>query len=143
FLLASEEVIVMTTPELTSITDAYGVIKLVATKNPAASIRVVVNLAKNEAAALRVLASLRAVTSRFVKGDTAIELLGYLPPDPAVARAIVEQVPFVIGAPYAKASKAVNEIASRLVLGETPSRPPGVTSLFRRMARIIRAGAQG
>lgn len=137
FLLASHEVIVVTTPELTSITDAYGVIKAVATRNHDASIKVVVNKVPHEAMAKKVLQSLSAVANQFVHTPVRLELLGYLPYDPLVSQAIQEQVPFVISAPRARISTAIRNIADRLIGVEENHEATGVGRLFRRMMALI------
>ena len=48
FVLAAGEVIIVTTPEPTAITDAYGIIKVIVSAEPQTPIRVVVNMVHNE-----------------------------------------------------------------------------------------------
>ncbi len=81
FVTACNEVIVVTTPELTAITDAYGIIKLLVTDNPSVTVRVVVNMVKSEAEAERILASLQSVVDQFLKTRVSLDLLGYVPHD--------------------------------------------------------------
>lgn len=138
FVSACDEVIVVTTPELTAITDAYGVIKLLVTDNPSATVRVVVNMVKSEAEAEKILESLQAVLNQFVKARVSLELLGYVPHDAAVTRAIQEQNPFVIAYPGSKAAASVDGMARKLVTGTAPAMPEGIGGIFQRMARLIR-----
>ena len=122
FVFACDEVIVVTTPELTAITDAYGVIKLLLTNNPSARVRVVVNMARTEAEAEKVLSGLQGVLSHFLKVNVSLELLGYIPQDSAVSRAIQEQSPLVLSYPNSKAAPSIDSIARRLVTGADPSK---------------------
>lgn len=142
FLLACDEVIVVTTPELTAITDAYGVIKLLVTENPAAVVRLVVNMAKNEAEAEKVLQSLQAVLRQFLSSNLTLQLLGHIPHDAAVSRAIQEQNPLVLAYPSSKAAASIDAIASRLVNGAPARESAGIGGIFQRMARFLRRGGE-
>jgi len=138
FLLACDEVIVVTTPELTAITDAYGVIKLLVTENPSAVIRLVVNMAKGEAEAEKVLHSLQGVLNQFLNASVSLQLLGHIPQDAAVSRAIQEQSPLVIAYPSSKAALSIDAIASRLVNGAPVRENVGIGGFFQRIARRLR-----
>lgn len=138
FVLASDEVIVVTTPEVTAITDAYGLIKLLATENADAAIRVVVNLARSEREAESVMRSLRAVIGQFVTAPINLELLGYIPPDPAVGKAVQAQAPFAVSFPHSRASLSVQQIAVGLTHKKNSRPPAGIGALFQRMATVVR-----
>jgi len=140
FVLGCDEVIVVTTPEVTAITDAYGVIKLISVEKPTSKIRVVVNMARSEKEAENVVRSLRAVIGQFVRAEVNLELLGFVPWDPAVSKAVHEQVPFSISYPYSKAAQSIEQIARRLVNEKPPARPGGIGALFERVARAVRGG---
>ncbi len=140
FVLASDEVIVVTTPEVTAITDAYGVIKLIAGQSPATRIRVVVNMARSDKEAENVVRSLRAVVGQFIRTDLKLDLLGRLPWDPAVTKAVQEQSPFYISYPGSKASHSVARIAAKLIEDREDAKHAGIGSLFERVARIVRGG---
>ncbi len=138
FVLACDEAVVVTTPEVTSITDAYGVIKLLAAERPSAPVGVVVNMSRNEREAEKVLRSLNAVAEQFIRSEARAELLGFVPPDPAVRRAVHEQEPFAISYPRSAASQSVQSIAAKLAGSDARRRTGGIGRLFRRMAEISR-----
>lgn len=140
FVLASDEAILVTTPEITAITDAYGVIKLIAKERPATKIRVVVNMTKNDSEAESVHRSLRLVVGRFIKTDLNLELLGRIPWDPAVQEAVQAQAPFTVAYPGSRAAQTAARIAARLADDQDDLREGGVGSLFERMARLVRGG---
>src|SRR5690606_12964116 len=126
-------------PELTAITDAYGVIKLIAAQQGETKIRVVVNMARSEAEAEKVLRSLNLVVNQFVPGRLALQMLGYIPADAAVTMAIREQEPLILSHPGSKAATQIESIARRLVHDGVVQPPPkGVGALFQRMARLVR-----
>ena len=138
FVTACNEVIVVTTPELTAITDAYGIIKLLVTDNPSVTVRVVVNMVKSEAEAEKILASLQSVVDQFLKTRVSLELLGHVPHDWVVSRAIQEQNPFVLSYPGSKAAMSVEGMARKLVTGSAPAVPEGIGGILKRMARMAR-----
>lgn len=138
FVLACDEVILVTTPEVTAITDAYGVIKLIAAHQDDAKIRVVVNMVRSQAEAEKVLRSLNVVVSQFVRSRLTLELLGYIPIDTAVTMAIREQEPLLLSRPGSKAAAHIVEIARRLVYESATRQPTGVGALFQRMANLVR-----
>lgn len=138
FVLACDEVLLVTTPELTAITDAYGVIKLIGSHQDEAKIRVVVNMVRSEAEAEKVLRSLRLVVSQFVRSRLTLEMLGYIPLDTAVTMAIREQEPLLLSRPGSKAATHIVDIARRLVNEGSRQRSMGVGGLFQRMARMVR-----
>jgi len=138
FVLACDEVVVVTTPELTAITDAYGVIKLVMSANPHARVRVVVNMARDERQAQHVLRSLTTVVKQFLRVEFTLELLGFVPLDAAVGKAVQEQRPFVIAYPQSRAARSIAAIAHRLVNDDDPGPRRGFGAVFRRVAEAMR-----
>lgn len=117
FVLAAEEVIVVTTPEPTAITDAYGVIKVVANTRPELPIRVVVNMTRDNYEGKQVMERLTTVSKRFLGID--IINLGFIPMDPNVSKSVKEQQPFVISHPRSPAAQNVYQIARNLLDGTT------------------------
>lgn len=137
FLCAVDEVIVITTPEPTAITDAYATIKVLSQENPGAQQRLVVNMAQSEAEAQAVAQRLQSITRRFLGRD--LDWLGYLPHDMTVSRAVRAQQPFSILMPDAPVSRAIVRLASRLGY-EQPllkTQAAGVSGLLTRMQRFF------
>ena len=129
FLYAADAPIVVTTPEPTSITDAYAMLKLTLAdrRRQGAAARapwLIVNNAKNEREALGVHRRIATVCERFV--GEAPALAGWAPTDSAVRAAVYARTPFVVGEPTSRVSRAVREIADhlaeRLCLSQTPEK---------------------
>ena len=139
FLCAVDEVIVVTTPEPTAITDAYATIKVLSQENPRAQQRLVINMAQSEADAQAVAQRLQGIARRFLNRD--LDCLGYLPHDAAVSRAVRAQQPFTLFQPNAPAARAIVQIAARLGYDEPPvsTSAAGVNGLLTRMQRFFKA----
>jgi flagellar biosynthesis protein FlhG len=111
-LASASEVVVVVTPEPTSIVDAYATIKLILRHSPTKPIAMVVNNIIGVGEAGQVFQSIRAAVRGFL--DREIEFLGMIPHDSQVREAIREQVPVVQFAPNSSASRAIRLIAKQL-----------------------------
>ena len=136
FLHAAEEILVVTTPEPTAITDAYATIKVVSRENPASRMRLVVNMAQNEKEAVAAANRIDTIARQFLRVE--VEFLGWLPLDPAVQEAVRAQKPFVLLSPHSAAAQSVARIATRLGLCETVPQPSaGITGFLSRMTKFF------
>ncbi len=131
FVLAAHETIVITTPEPTSITDAYGIIKAIVTESEGQSIKLVLNRAKNPAEANKVTRKIIEICGQFL--NTRIENLGFIYEDPIVSEAVKRQTPFVHLYPTANVSLCVNHIARRLMNLEIPGAESGWHKFVNRL----------
>lgn len=113
FIHAAKEVILVTTPEPTSITDAYALIKTITHKDKMKNIKVVVNRADNAAEAFNILDKLNVVTQKFL--GVKLQKLGYILNDSCVTKAVKIQQPFVISFNRCEASKNMSDIALTLM----------------------------
>jgi flagellar biosynthesis protein FlhG len=131
FVLASHETIIITMPEPTAITDAYGIIKAIFTESLKVSsdLKLVVNRAKTIAEGKRVADRIVSVTGQFL--GIKMESLGVIPEDPIVEVAVRKQQPFVISFPNSQAALHVKHIAQRLENMKVPDEDKGLNKLFR------------
>lgn len=111
FISSAHEVIVVTTPEPTSITDGYAMIKHLVHKDNRLPIKILVNRSLNEKSGRETFERLALVVKRFLASEVA--LLGVLPDDRSVLEAVNKQRPFVIDKPKSRVSRSLEE----LVLG--------------------------
>ena len=116
FVLAAEEVLLITTPEPTAIADAYAVIKAYATYTDRRDIKLVVNRIRDEEESFEVVAKINQTTKNFL--DVTVDCLGYIYEDKAVLDAVHKQEPFVLARPNCAASRCVMELADSLLSGE-------------------------
>jgi flagellar biosynthesis protein FlhG len=134
FVLAADEVLLVSTPEPSSIVDAYAMAKTVYSRRPDALIRLIANMVANKNQATVVYNKLANATQQYV--GRKISYLGMVLRDPHVSQAVMQSNPYVIRYPNSPASKSIQNIADRLisqraVLGE-PSR-----GFLRRFAESI------
>lgn len=114
FIAASDDVIIVTTPEPTAITDAYGIIKIIATEieNMNLGIKLIVNRVKSVTEGKKVAERVINIASQFL--NLKVDYLGYVYDDLQVSQAILKQKPFIIIDPNSKASICIKHIVSRL-----------------------------
>jgi flagellar biosynthesis protein FlhG len=128
FVMAAHETIVITTPEPTSITDAYGIIKTIVTEADNPSIKLVMNRVKSPAEANKVAQKIIGICAQFL--NVKIENLGYIYDDPMVADAVRKQIPFTQMAPNSNTSLCINHIARRILNIEVPEEETGWKKFF-------------
>lgn len=137
FVLAASEILLVTTPEPTAITDAYGMIKEIDSHNPQAHVSLVVNMADTEPEARAVFGKLAMIVERFL--TLRIQYAGCVERDGCVGRSVLQQQPFLQAYPYATATRRLNMLAgSLLAKHETEEAPVG--GFFSRLVSQIFGG---
>jgi flagellar biosynthesis protein FlhG len=116
FLMTMDKILVVTTPEPTSLTDAYSMIKYIHKRNENKNFFLVCNRAESKKEGIETINRLRTTTSKFLNKDIAS--LGFLPEDPTVKKAVSQQCPFVIGYPKSPVSLSLQSIAENLITGK-------------------------
>jgi flagellar biosynthesis protein FlhG len=114
----ADEVLVVATPEPTSLTDAYAAIKVLASQQQRRVIKLVVNQAHRPGEGRVIRGQLQQVVDRFVSNGTdtplKLELLGEVPHDPAVREAVQRRQLLLESMPGCAAAKALGGIAEKL-----------------------------
>lgn len=131
FIMAADEVVVITTPEPTAVTDAYAVIKTYASHSGTSPVRLVINRVRELAEGEGVVNKLGKVSQRFL--GLTISHLGFIFEDRMVQKAVSSQVPFMIAYPDCVAARCVDRIAHALVYGGQIPAPRGIRGLFLRL----------
>lgn len=121
FISIAPEVIVVVTPEPTSLADAYAMIKLICRFNLNQRLYTVVNMAASVPEANQTAEKIRTVSSRFLERN--IGTLGYILNDNCVRQAVRDQVPLVHRFPRSDAAHQVRSIASALASGRSAAEP--------------------
>ncbi len=117
FLVASGEIIVVTTPEPPSITDSYSLIKAV-NRHPRFSkentqVKVIVNRTLKKEDGPLVYKKINTVVKRFL--DLSVEYLGDVPQDQMLYDAVMQQTPVTLAHPNSKSAKAFEQITGKLM----------------------------
>lgn len=138
FIKASNETIIITTPDPTSITDAYAIIKNSREENgPQPLYQVVVNRTDDAREGVEVFEKLYKVASKFL--SVQLRNLGYIPYDHNLTKAVKRQEPVVISYPNSDAAKAIDEICTRIINAEESNQKPsdGIKSFMKRLVNIF------
>ena len=101
--------VVVVTPDPTSMTDAYALIKVMARDHDRDHLQVVVNGFGSPGEDHEVFATLQSVAERFLQ--VRLQHLGSVPQDPEVAKAVRRQVPFLETSPASRAARAVLDLS--------------------------------
>ncbi len=129
FGAAADRIIVLTTPEPTSIRDAYAAIKVLHQAHGVDRFELVVNQAAGIADGKRVYARLLAVVERFL--PVHVGLLGVLPSDERVVRSVRARQPTSFAYPASSYAQAVRQLVPR-VLAPAVKRSAGGVRFFAR-----------
>jgi len=127
FCVASQEIIVITSPEPTALTDAYALIKVLFTGYQEKRFNILVNSAKDESEAREVFRRLSLAAEKFL--NISLDYLGYIPFDDLIRKAVRAQKAFVDVYPGSNASLNLLNIASKIT-DDDRSRVKGTLQLF-------------
>jgi flagellar biosynthesis protein FlhG len=117
----ADEVLIVATPEPTSLTDAYATIKVLATTQPRRLIRLLVNQVQRAGEGRAIRKQLQLVVDRYVNSaldqPVMIELLGEVPFDASVRDAVIKRELLVERAPGAPAAVGIAAAAAKHLAG--------------------------
>lgn len=137
FLTECNEVLLITTPEPTSITDSYALLKAL-NRHPdydkdTTVVKVITNKVRNEDEGNNLFSKLSIVANKFLQID--LQLLGMIPQDNHIFKSVMQQQPVSIAYESSEASKAYEKIAKRLTDGEVKEETPkrGFSHMFTNM----------
>jgi flagellar biosynthesis protein FlhG len=136
FVMAADEVLLVTTPEPTSMTDAYALIKMVSNRDREKVIKVVVNRAENITEANDIQNRLQLVAEKFLK--IKLYSLGYLLQDDAVSKAVKIQQPFLVSYPKSQVSRCIKDISQKLIdIPADNQKGSGIRGFMNRLVNIM------
>ncbi|MGI5921895.1 MAG: MinD/ParA family protein [Syntrophomonadaceae bacterium] len=144
FVLASNDVIVITTPEPTSLTDAYRIVKIASRNDFNGNLYLVVNKVASDTEGVLVGEKLRIVIKKFL--NLEIKILGYIANEPLVDEGIRRQQAFIKIFPKSMAARDINRISGNLVRGFDQgepdyvinTRPGGIKTFFKKFSAFNR-----
>jgi flagellar biosynthesis protein FlhG len=114
FNLAADDCVIVATSEPTSITDAYAMMKVMATEHRARHFKLLVNMVADADEAKAVYLNLSQATDRFLKG-VVIEYVGFIPVDELMKKAVKNRKPIIDFYPDAVSSRMIKKIAEDLL----------------------------
>ncbi len=132
-IMAADEALLVTTPEPTSITDAYALIKTVSNRDRSKPIKVLVNKAENREEANDLLNRLVIVADKFLA--VTLQPVGFVLKDDTVSKAVMQQQPFALYYPRCAAARSLRDVTLKLTEKKTDSeRLAGFKGFLQRLA---------
>ena len=128
FNVTAQEVLVVVTPEPTSMTDAYALMKVMSLKYSAKKFRLLVNLATNSGEAHEIFRQLTMVTNRFL--DISIDYLGYVLADKNITKSVKRQKLLCDIYPDSAGSKCFTKLAEQICKLPPPNIPKGESNFL-------------
>jgi len=140
FTVAAQEIIVVVSPEPTSITDAYALIKLLATRYSEHHFKVLVNMARDSEDALEVFRKLANVAGRFL--DISLDYLGCVVRDEKLIEAVKKQKAVFELFPDSEATNCFSTLAKRIMENGRQTKLKGNIQFFFRRYLDLPSGEQ-
>jgi flagellar biosynthesis protein FlhG len=124
FARASDSLLIVTTPDLTALTDAYAFLKVLGMQRRAARPMILINRATNKAEAAAAAARICDVSRRFLKLEP--EWIGWLPEDRAVFESVNNRTPLITHSPNSPAAQALANLATTIQERVDAQHPRGI-----------------
>ena len=120
FLYSASESVVVTTPDITAMTDAYALLKTLVRHHPGSRTWILANRTRRQNEGPEVFRRIQSVTRKYL--NHAPRFLGTIPDDPLISASIARRRPFILTHPRTPTSRAFLE-AARTLRREAPVRP--------------------
>lgn len=115
FVMTTEEVILVCTPDPTSLMDSYILIKALLNNGFTGKINLMSNFVNNRKEGTEIFNKLQSTVESFLKFE--INYLGYVEKSNLVSNSIKRQVPFIVSNPNSGISKKINIMAMNFIEG--------------------------
>ena len=134
FVAAADEVYVVTTPEPTAITDAYGIIKIITTElvDRETNIKLLVNRVHSADEGKRISERIINIAAKFL--NYKVDYIGFVYDDPVVQASVIRQKPFIVVNPTSKPAQCIKHIVGRIEKSDNGN-SEGVTSFLKKFLR--------
>ncbi len=129
-ICASNDTILVTTPEPTSFMDAYALVKIIGQRNMQPSIQLVINKAETEREATAALSGFIRIAEKYV--SVPVKPLGYISNDEHMIRAVKLQVPVIVSFPGSRAAIQFERLATQYLQLPT-SGEAGISGFLKRL----------
>ena len=136
FIVAADEVLLVLTPEPTSLTDAYAVIKAYSQVCDTQAVKLIVNKVFDAIESAETANKMIRTADRFLHVD--IESIGYVCDDRHLVQAVRKQKPVVEAFPDSLAARCIQSLASNLLTGRNEEVKLGWGGFLRRMLQLGR-----
>jgi flagellar biosynthesis protein FlhG len=135
FVLAADEILIVTTPEPTALMDAYGMIKITQREKQNPIIRILINMATNQAEADEAGKKLVVLSKRFL--NLEVNYIGFVPRDSGMIKAVKEQKPIVLTNPLNPSAVSLMKLADSLLLQRVKQEDGNLIHFFKKVTKIF------
>lgn len=139
-IMAIDEVIVISTTEPTSITDAYSMMKFIVMRDPNVSLSLVGNRIPKRQNSNESVLRLQFAMRKFLDKETTV--LGYLPEDQTVQKAVIEQKPYFLAYPNASISKKLLAMTEMFTTIQSEEKIQETSSFIKKLRNIFWRGRE-
>ncbi len=136
FVVAADEVIIVTTPEPTAITDAYAMVKTYVSHSGNAVLKLVINRVMEPDEGNIASDKLIKVALKFL--GLTISSLGFVYEDSNLVRAVKKQTPLLLAFPNTASARCIEQIANRLLNRAASNKTTGVKGFFNKLIGLMR-----
>jgi flagellar biosynthesis protein FlhG len=135
YIIFADEAILVTTPEVTAVTDVYSMLKNISVMNLKKRARIIINRCENENEAFETFAKLKHVSDTYL--NLELDYLGFVFDDPLVSKAVKEQVPFTKLYPKSKATRSLVSVAHNLIGIEEQLKGSTIKEVYSKIYNIF------
>lgn len=135
FIACCEDLVIVTTPEPTSLTDAYSLLKAVKHFNIKNSAKVIINRSLDNNEANLTFNKFNNAVTKFL--GMRLEYLGNIGEDKKLSYAVRQQQPVIVSYPNSGAAQDINKIASKIEGTKDKSSGSGIEGLFKKIFSIF------
>ncbi|MGH4125728.1 MAG: MinD/ParA family protein [Clostridium sp.] len=135
FIACCDDLVIVTTPEPTSLTDAYSLLKAVKHFNIKNSAKVIVNRSLDNNEANITFNKFNNAVIKFL--DMKLDYLGKIGEDKKIAYAVRAQQPVIVSYPSSEAARDINNIASKIEGMNDKKSGIGIEGLFKKIFSIF------
>ncbi|MBV7272203.1 MinD/ParA family protein [Clostridium thailandense] len=135
FISCCEELILITTPEPTSLTDAYSLLKAVSHFKIRQDAKVIVNRVMDANEGENTFNKFNSAVKKFL--NVELQYLGQLTDDKKLIQAVRKQQPFLISYPNSDVARDIDYIASKIIGLEVEKKGNGVQDFFKKIFNIF------
>ncbi len=134
FVAAADEVYVVTTPEPTAITDAYGMIKIITTElnDRNINIKLLVNRVHSAEEGKKISDRIITIVGQFL--NYKVDYIGFVYDDSVVSASVIRQKPFMVVNPTSKPAQCIKHIVGRIEKTDMSS-SEGVSTFLKKFLR--------
>ncbi len=135
FNMAAQNRVIILTPEPTSITDAYALIKVLKNKYKVKEFYIIVNWANSKQEAQKIFRQLTLVADKFL-GFLSFHFLGYIPKDMSIPKSIRQQRPAMELYPNSRASQEIRQLAEKILEIESNNNDGNIKFFWKNLLRL-------